>query len=362
MLVSLNSYNLSTPRIMPMRKNNNSSVSASQQSLSSTGMNNSAVSFTGDENGGSLRKAAQYLMAASAIIATMAACSKDDDANAFAEAVIDPSVYVRDTITGDTARNKNPRDTVYITIPGDTVVIDTGSYVHDTITIEKWKDRFVRPIPLDSIMNDLNKFDVDSTSYPNDSADNRNIIHYEATREWEENSKEIGNIYMPESSKKNLVYNTEIRDYLDRHLSYGKTIYRIPSSKFTVVTESGKTLNSPKGYFVDKYNNPTDNKDASVYDCELVARYFVQTIDDTVKVYTYQNGKFVEDGTASKGYLGANTILLSNLIGEYETDDHLTNVKITAVDDEKLKLLYLRQMDEADEVLSNPANARRKDD
>ena len=333
MLVSLNSYKFNTPQVSRLRNDAPSPAPAPQEPAQG---DKASIYFTGNDNdaGSSMRKAATYM--AAAILALTASCSDgDDDVIAHAQAVAEATISgipKTDTTATDTTWGK--RDTVY---------------KHDTVTIEKWKYYFNRPIPLDTLMKDLDKFDVDSTSYPNDSTDNRNIVHYEAVREWEYNNKEVGDIYLPESSGKILVYNTDIKDYLDNHLYYGKRILRIPTTPFTIETYDGRTLHSPKGYFVEVYRNPTSNKKASVYDCSLQSREFCQTIGDSVRVFKYQDGKYIEDGRAAKGYLGANTILLRDLIGEYETDDHLTNVKVSSVDDETLIKIYLKQMDEADD-------------
>ena len=250
---------------------------------------------------------------------------------------------------GDTVR-----DTVYIDrTKFDTVYVDTGSYhvTHDTII--QWKDNYVRPIPLDTLMKNLSSWGIDGTAGANifDGNTNRNIIHYVGTREWEYNNREIGDMDVLNSSKNVLIYNTEIQDYKGRHLSYGKTVFRIPTSSFTLKTEDGKVLNSPKGFFVETYKNPSNNQNVDILDCEREQQFFCQTDskNNVIRVYSKnEDGYFVEDGSASKGYLTGSTILLKNLIGRYDTDDHFVDVHVSTVDDETLKDLYVRRRDDAE--------------
>ncbi len=55
--------------------------------------------------------------------------------------------------------------------------------------------------------------------------------------------------------------------------------------------------------------------------------------------------EFVETGKVAKGYLGANSILLKNLIGDYPTDDHFVDFKVEAVNDNELRKRYVEYMD-----------------
>ena len=105
------------------------------------------------------------------------------------------------------------------------------------------------------------------------------------------------------------------------------------------------------------------NQQTSIYDNNLVQRYFFQTNGDKVNVYSYdaRTGLYREDGEFSKGYLdksavGSN-ILLTDLIASdpeirwsndpnYSTEDHMVGVKIVTVNDEELKLLYVRAKDD----------------
>lgn len=214
-------------------------------------------------------------------------------------------------------------------------------------TIREWYYGFNRPIPLDSLFNDLQNWDIDGTDgdKTNPKA-KRNITHYEGTREWEYNTKEIGDIRLTESSKNILVYDVEIKDYKGNHESYGKRVFRIPTSPFEVTKADGTVLRSPKGFFVEEYDNPTGDKNSSILDCKLKSRAFVQTNGDTLNVAKLEDSnEYIEKGKVAKGYLGANSILLKNLIGQYPTDDHYSNFKTVAVDDETLRRQYVKDMD-----------------
>ncbi len=231
-------------------------------------------------------------------------------------------------------------------------IVDTTEYHHPADTVIKWYYDYERPWPLDSLLNNLNNWGIDGTDVnPNDSTAKRNIIHYEGIREWEYNNKEIGDMNILESTpKKNLVYDVEILDYKGNHISYGKSVLRIPTGSFTVTTKDGRVLNSPKGFFVESYTNDNDEKGGSIYDCTLQSRAFCQTNGDTLFVAKRKGtSEYVEKGKVAKGYLGANTILLQNLIGQYDTDEHYVNMKIDAVDDHNLKLMYLRAKDDEEE-------------
>jgi hypothetical protein len=54
---------------------------------------------------------------------------------------------------------------------------------------------------------------------------------------------------------------------------------------------------------------------------------------------------FYETGKVAKGYLGANSVLLRNLIGQYSTDDHYVDFKVEAVEDKRLRAMYVQAMD-----------------
>lgn len=250
------------------------------------------------------------------------------------------------------------RDTVYKYVVDhdtihDTIVVDTGSYhvTHDTIY--KWICDYTKPIPLDTLDKWHKKFDIDD---PDPSR--RNIVYYQGTRDWEYGENFKANANLLESSKNILVYDREDFDWTGKHTGWGKDVYRIPTSKFTIQTYSGKKLASPKGIFFETYNNPWDEK-APIHDNNLVQRYFFQTRGDSVDVYSYdpQTGLYREDGRFSKGYLEKNSILLTDLIASdpeirwgtdpnYSTEDHITKAQVVKLNDEELKLLYIRQRDD----------------
>lgn len=267
----------------------------------------------------------------------------------------------------DTVYIHEPGDTTYIYLPGDTVkvpveipiyvYVDTGSYhvTHDTIT--KWIDNYQKPIPLDSLNKWRKKFDIEGGD-----PDRNNIVNYQAIREWEYGQRFVANMNQLESSKNILVYDREDLDWTGKHTGWGKDVYRIPTSRFTIQTYSGKKLNSPNGVFFETYVNPWNEK-TSIYDNNLVQRYFLQTAGDSVNVFSYDpaTGLYREDGRIGKGYLdkgsvGSN-ILLKDLIASdptikwgtdpnYSTEDHLVGMKVVTVNDEELKLLYVRARDD----------------
>lgn len=266
-------------------------------------------------------------------------------------------------LPGDTVHHTDTvhhHDTTYIEVPKEIpvyVYVDTGSYhvTHDTIT--KWIDRWQKPIPLDTLDKWVKKFDIDGGT-----PGRNNIVNYQAIREWEYGDRFVANMNQLESSKNILVYDREDLDWQGNHRGWGKDVYRIPTSNFKIQTYSGKTLNSPKGIFFETYVNPWD-QNTSIYDNNLVQRYFFQTNGDKVNVYSYdaKTGLYREDGEFSKGYLdkssvGSN-ILLTDLIAsdpeikwsnnpDYSTEDHMVGVKVVTVNDEELKLLYVRAKDD----------------
>ena len=305
-----------------------------------------------------LRKGAMIIALTPAALGALVglnACT-EEPSYAYAEANASDTTNVTVITNGHGCGGKGDtiRDTIYIDrTKFDTVYVDTGSYhvTHDTII--QWKDNYVRPIPLDTLMKNLHSWDIDGTAGANifNGNSNRNIIHYVGTREWEYNNREIGDMDVLNSSKYNLIYNTEIQDYKGRHLSYGKTVFRIPSSPFSLKTADGKVVNSPKGFFVEMYSNPSNRMDADILDCTREKQFFCQTDanNNVIRVYSRgEDGNFVEDGTASKGYLQTSSVLFKNLIGRYDTEDHLVDVHVSAVDDETLKNLYVRRRDDAE--------------
>lgn len=351
------------------------------------------------DNGNSMKNATLAglgsLMLLTATPALTTSCEKDDTwakSESISKSESNSSAYANDTAIfnfsthgkgchcdtccagRDTVYIKEPGETKYIYLPGDTVklpgdtvkipveipvvvYVDTGSYhvTHDTIT--KWKDNYQKPIPLDTLAKINDKYDIDGMT-----PQRKNIVNYQAIREWEYGQRFVAEMNQLESSKNVLVYDREDLDWLGHHKGWGKDVYRIPTSRFTIQTYSGKKLNSPKGVFFETYVNPWDEK-TSIYDNNLVQRYFFQTVGDSVKVFSYDphTGLYREDGRVGKGYLdkgsvGSN-ILLKDLIAsdpaikwgtdpDYSTEDHLVGVKVVTVNDEELKLMYLRARDD----------------
>ncbi len=356
--------------------------------------------FTGNKKGkGNVMRNATMAGVGSLLLLTtvpsLTSCDKDtysvtaianDSASAIANANADANANANATVNihakgccCDTCRNG--KDTVYIHEPGDTqyiyvpqkdtdtvyievpkeiptyIYVDTGSYhvTHDTIT--KWIDRWQKPIPLDTLDKWVKKFDIDGGT-----PGRNNIVNYQAIREWEYGDRFVANANLLESSKNIMVYDREDLDWQGNHKGWGKDVYRIPTSNFKIQTYSGKTLNSPKGIFFETYVNSWD-QNTSIYDNNLVQRYFLQTNGDKVNVYSYdaKTGLYREDGEFSKGYLdkssvGSN-ILLTDLIAsdpdikwtnnpDYSTEDHMVGVKVVTVNDEELQLMYVRAKDD----------------
>ena len=316
-----------------------------------------SIYFGNNDNGKAMRRGTMAVLIPLSVLAGMssASCSRDDDAFAYAkaEAIVKGNDTIRfsDSIVDNTPTK---RDTVFIDrTKYDTVYVDTGSYVHDVDTIILWKDNYQRPIPLDSLMKNVENWGIDGSEGAdiNDGNSPRNIIHYVGTREWEYNNQEIGDMDVLNSSKNVLIYNTEVRDYKGRHESYGKTVLRVPPQNVKLENAEGFVLNNPKGLFLEFYSNNSNDKNADILDCKLEKRFFVQTQGDSVRVYSQNDeGIYVEDGAAAKGYISENSVLLKNLIGRYDTEDHYVDAHVTAVDDETLKNLYVRKRDEAEAI------------
>ena len=356
--------------------------------------------FTGNKKGkGNVMRNATMAGVGSLLLLTtvpsLTSCDKDtysvtaianDSASAIANANADANANANATVNihakgccCDTCRNG--KDTVYIHEPGDTqyiyvpqkdtdtvyievpkeiptyIYVDTGSYHVTHVTITKWIDRWQKPIPLDTLDKWVKKFDIDGGT-----PGRNNIVNYQAIREWEYGDRFVANANLLESSKNIMVYDREDLDWQGNHEGWGKDVYRIPTSNFKIQTYSGKTLNSPKGIFFETYVNSWD-QNTSIYDNNLVQRYFLQTNGDKVNVYSYdaKTGLYREDGEFSKGYLdkssvGSN-ILLTDLIAsdpdikwtnnpDYSTEDHMVGVKVVTVNDEELQLMYVRAKDD----------------
>lgn len=269
-----------------------------------------------------------------------------------------PTEYVHDTIHHHDTINHYDTIHHYDSIPVEIpiyVYVDTGSYhvTHDTIT--KWKHDWQKPIPLDTLDKIIKDWDIDGVD-----PSRRNIISYQGVREWEYGNRCATMMNQLESSRNILVYDREDFDWEGNHTGWGKDIYRVPEGNFTIQTYGGKTINNPKGLFVETYVNEADKKE-SFYspDRKLVTRQFFQSRGDSVYVFTFdkETGLYREDGRVSKGYLDKNTILLTDLIAsdpdkkfardpEYSTEDHIVNCKVITVNDEELEALYLRAKDD----------------
>lgn len=362
---SITNFNYGASNKMMAHKSNEA---VKQQPARSEGLTSSIYFGSKDNNGNGMRKATMavlvpltMLTAASPILTS---CDKDEsysESKSWSESNSSATANTSDTTYYISNHGKgcccdsccHGRDTVYID-RDHIIYVDTGSYhvTHDTIV--KWKHDWQKPIPLDSIAKDLKIFGGDSLT------DRQNVVHYEATREWEYGQKFIADMNHLESSKNILVYDREDKDWKGNHTGWGKDVYRIPETDFTIKTYGGKTFKNPKGYFVETYVNEADKKE-SIFspDRKLVSRQFLQTRGDSVDVYTYdpETKLYREDGRVSKGYLEKNSILLTDLIAsdpelkfardpEYSTEDHLTNVKVVTVNDEELEMLYLRARDD----------------
>ena len=121
---------------------------------------------------------------------------------------------------------------------------------------------------------------------------------------------------------------------------------RIPTGSFSITKKDGEVVRNPKGFFVEEYENPYNEKGGSVLDCNVKSRAFVTTNGDTLNVSLLNDGnKFVETGKVAKGYLGANSILLQNPIGRYETEDHYVDFNVDAITDQELRCKYVKAMD-----------------
>ncbi|MBE7712402.1 MAG: hypothetical protein E7Z87_01510 [Cyanobacteria bacterium SIG26] len=228
----------------------------------------------------------------------------------------------------------------HVEITGDSI----PSHKKDSASI--WRETFARPIPLDSIYNNFDNWAFGDGD-KNDPKSNRNIIHYEGTREWEYMTREVGDINLTDfpNNKNVLVYDTEIFDWKGNHESYGKQIIKIPQTSFTLTTKDGKTLYSPKGFFVEHWENDLDEKGASLNNHTKISSAFCQTNGKVLNVAKLGEGNnYIQTGSVEQGYLGDNSILLNNLIGVNPTDDHYTGVDIKTVNDSTLREIYVDQM------------------
>lgn len=212
---------------------------------------------------------------------------------------------------------------------------------NDTTNNDTTKNDWYKPLPLDTLAKHMYIWDIDNF---NDTTANakRNIIHYHYARPWEYNNEVDARMNMAESKqdKSILVHDTEVFDYKGNHLYYGKEVREVPKNPVTLKTFSGKTIKTNALMTLELRRNNNDAKGAALKNTTVDEKLALMTVGDTVIVFKMdKNGIYQQDGKMAKGYLDDNTILLQDLIGEYPTDDHLTNFKLTAVTDEELKAL-----------------------
>ena len=203
----------------------------------------------------------------------------------------------------------------------------------------KPSDDFNRPLPLDTLAKHMYIWNIDNF---NDTTANakRNIIHYHYARPWEYNNEVDANMNIKESKqdKQLLVHDTEVKDYKGNHLYYGKEVREVPKNPITLETYSGKKIKTNALMTLESRRCDGDVKGASLRNTSLDYKLALMTVGDTVLVFRQgKDGVYKEDGKMAKGYLDDNTILLQDLIGEYATDDHLTDWRLTAITDNELK-------------------------
>lgn len=307
-ICSINSYNCTTPKRNLSVKNNGMGNAA-----------NNAVNFTSDDKKSHLAKAKSAVIGVCLLPLASGMISSCDEPGTYAHA--------ETNIEMDSVKHSDPH---------------IWRWEH-TDTIRNWRDNFVRPIPLDSLYKNFGNWGFVNGDI-NDPKSDRNIIHYEITREWDLNNKEIGDMNYLQSARdrKVLVYDTEVKDYKGNHVYYGKSVIRIPEENYTVNTKDGRVLSSPKGFFVESWRSNSDRKGADFTSCTPLSRDFCVTVGDSLKVAKQiDNNKFELKGSVGKGYLDDKSILLKNLIGIYPTDDHLRDVSVVAVNDSVLKDKYV---------------------
>ncbi|MBQ8458793.1 hypothetical protein IJ541_01675 [bacterium] len=322
---SIDNYNLNCQK--PQPKLNTVQANTNQMS---------AISFTSDDSKSSnaMRNTAMALMLAG----TLSSCDKlFDDGEAYALAQV--AVEQNDSTSHGSEGEKG--------------WLRDSTYIHDTDSIIKWYYKFVRPQPLDTLYKNVHNWGIEGADAdPNDSTANRNIVHYEGVRDWEYGTKEIGDENPIQSSKKVLVYDTEVKDYKNNHEYYGKRIFRFPTGNFSIKMPNGKILNNPKGLFMEELRSDLDVAHDEISGCTKLSSVFVTTKGDTVEVArkSPNSSEFIAKGKMTKGYLngGINSLLLRNMIGIYDTDDHFLDFKIETVNDEELRRRYVRAMDNLD--------------
>ena len=289
-----------------------------------------SIYFTGkkDNSGKAMRNATMAVLLPLSMLTAgtaLSSCEKDDEA--YALAIACGSASASATAKDSSSYSNGQRDTIPSdTIPSDTIPSDI-------------EDDFVRPLPLDTLAGHMYDWGIDNF---NDTTANgkRNIVHYHYARPWEYNNEVDAHMNIKESKqdKRLLVHDTEVKDYKGNHLYYGKEVREVPKYPITLETYSGKTIKTNALMTLESRRNDGDNPKASLRNTSLDYKLALMTVGDTVLVFRQgKNGVYKEDGKMAKGYLDDNTILLQDLIGEYATDDHLTDLKLTAITDEELK-------------------------
>ena len=303
-----------------------------------------SIYFTGkkDNSGRSLRNATMAflipLTMATAVGPTLTSCEKDTEAYAWAYAEGNANAEASDSCGCGHRKDSCNNDTT----KHDTIPVDTTK--HDTIPVIP-SDDFNRPLPLDTLAKHMYIWNIDNF---NDTTANakRNIIHYHYARPWEYNNEVDANMNIKESKqdKQLLVHDTEVKDYKGNHLYYGKEVREVPKNPITLETYSGKKIKTNALMTLESRRCDGDVKGASLRNTSLDYKLALMTVGDTVLVFRQgKDGVYKEDGKMAKGYLDDNTILLQDLIGEYATDDHLTDWKLTAITDDELKNLIKKE-------------------
>ncbi len=290
-----------------------------------------SIYFTGknDKSGKGMRNATMaVLLPLSMLTAGTALSSCDKDAEAWAYAEAYASAEANDSCGCGHRKDSCNNDTTK----------------HDTIPVIP-SDDFNRPLPLDTLAKHMYIWNIDNF---NDTTANakRNIIHYHYARPWEYNNEVDANMNIKESKqdKQLLVHDTEVKDYKGNHLYYGKEVREVPKNPITLETYSGKKIKTNALMTLESRRCDGDVKGASLRNTSLDYKLALMTVGDTVLVFRQgKDGVYKEDGKMAKGYLDDNTILLQDLIGEYATDDHLTDWKLTAITDDELKNLFKKE-------------------
>ena len=87
-------------------------------------------------------------------------------------------------------------------------IIDTTGYKHPGDTIIKWYYKYQKPIPLDSLFNNMQNWDIDGADGDkNDSTANRNIIHYEGATRANTSPTDLYSVMYPNTSVCNAAAN-----------------------------------------------------------------------------------------------------------------------------------------------------------